>query len=99
MQYGSDIYTMPFAQIERIEAQADPTRGMLLYLKGAVTNKKGKIENKDYKLFAPTAGLVQMRDSAGNVIPVAVCNGCELWTTEVVKFINRSKTITPVKTN
>jgi hypothetical protein len=99
MQYGSDILTMPFAQIERLEAQADPVRGMLIYLKGAVVNKKGKSENKDYKLFAPTAGIVQMRDNAGNVIPVAVCNGCESWTTEVVKFINRSRTIVPVKTN
>ena len=99
MQYGSDVYTLPFAQIERLEAQADPVRGMLIYLKGAVVTKKGKTENKDYKLFAPTAGLVQMRDNAGNVIPVAVCNGCESWTTEVVKFINRSRTIVPVKTN
>jgi len=99
MQYGSDTYTMPYAQIERLEAQADPARGTLIYLKGAVITKKGKTENKDYKLFAPSAGIVQMRDNAGNVIPVVVCNGCELWTTEVVKFINRSRTIVPVKTN
>ena len=99
MQYGSETYTMPFAQIERLEAQADPVRGMLIYLKGVVVTKKGKPENKDYKLFGPSAGLVQMRDNAGNVIPVAVCNGCELWTTEVVKFINRSRTIVPAKTN
>jgi hypothetical protein len=91
MQFGGDAYTMPFAQIERIEAQQDPIRGMLIYLKGSVTNKKGKTENKDYKLFAPTAGIVQARDNAGNPIPVAVCNGCESWTAEVVKFINRSK--------
>lgn len=99
MQYGDDTYTMPFAQIERFEAQADPVRGMLIYLKGSVVTKKGKTENKDYKLFAPTAGIVQMRDNAGNVVPVAVCNGCDVWTTEVVKFVNRSKTITPVKSN
>ena len=99
MQYGSDVYTMPFAQIERLEAQPDPVRGTLIYLKGAVVTKKGKTENKDYKLFAPTAGIVQTRDNAGNVIPVAVCNGCESWTTEVVKFINRSKSIVPAKPN
>ncbi|MDT4897384.1 MAG: hypothetical protein QOH25_2461 [Acidobacteriota bacterium] len=99
MQFGSDIYQLPYAQIERLEAQADPTRGVLIYLKGAVVNKKGKSENKDYKLFAPTAGIVQMRDNYGNQIPVAVCSGCESWTTEVVKFINRSKTAVPVKTN
>lgn len=99
MQFGGDTYTLPFAQIERLEAQPDPVRGMLIYLKGAVITKKGKTENKDYKLFAPTAGIVQTRDAAGNVVPVAVCNGCESWTTEVVKFINRSKTATPVKTN
>jgi hypothetical protein len=57
MQFGGDTYTMPFAQIERLEAQQDPVRGMLIYLKGAITNKKGKTENKDYKLFAPTAGI------------------------------------------
>lgn len=91
MKFGDDTYTMAFAQIERLEAQQDPIRGMLIYLKGAVTNKKGKTENKDYKLFAPTAGIVQARDNAGNPVPVAVCNGCESWTTEVVKFINRSK--------
>jgi len=91
LQFGGDNYTMAFAQIERLEAQADPVRGMLIYLKGAVANKKGKTENKDYKIFAPNAVIVQMRDANGNVIPVAVCQGCESWTTEVVKFINRSK--------
>jgi hypothetical protein len=80
-----------------LEAQADPLRGMLIYLKGGVVNKKGKTENKDYKIFAPSAGIVQTRDAAGNQIPVAVCSGCESWTTEVVKFINRSKTAGPVK--
>jgi hypothetical protein len=99
MQFGGDSYTLPFAQIERFEAQPDPVRGMLIYLKGGVVNKKGKTENKDYKLFAPSAVIVQARDSAGNPIPVAVCRGCESWTTEVVKFINRSKTASPVKTN
>jgi len=99
MQFGGDTYQLPFAQIERLEAQADPARGMLIYLKGGVVNKKGKTENKDYKIFAPSAGIVQTRDAAGNVIPVAVCYGCESWTTEVVKFINRSKTAVPVKTN
>jgi hypothetical protein len=97
MQFGDDTYALPFAQIERLEAQSDPVRGVLMYLKGAVTNKKGKTENKDYKLFAPTAGIVQMRDNAGNPIPVAVCQACESWTTEVVKFINRSRTATPAK--
>jgi hypothetical protein len=99
MQVGGDTYTMPFAQIERLEAQTDPVRGTLIYLKGSVVNKKGKAENKDYKLFAPTAVIVQGRDNAGNQIPIAVCKGCESWTTEVVKFINRAKTATPVKTN
>jgi Caspase domain len=99
MQFGGDTYQLPFAQIERLEAQADPARGMLIYLKGGVINKKGKTENKDYKIFAPSAGIVQTRDAAGNTIPVAVCRGCESWTTEVVKFINRSKTAGPVKTN
>jgi hypothetical protein len=98
MQFGSDLYQLPFANIERLEAQADPVRGVLIYLKGGVVNKKGKTENKDYKIFAPTAVVVQTRDAAGNQIPVAVCNACELWTTEVVKFINRSKTAVP-KTN
>jgi hypothetical protein len=99
MQFGSDIYTLPFAGIERLEAQADPVRGTLIYLKGGVVNKKGKTENKDYKIFAPSAVIVQARDAAGNQIPVAVCRGCEAWTTEVVKFINRSKTAGPVKIN
>jgi hypothetical protein len=99
MQFGSDIYQLPFAQIERLEAQADPVRGMLIYLKGGVVNKKGKTENKDYKIFAPTANVEQGRDASGNQIPIAVCRGCESWTTEVVKFINRSKTAVPVKTN
>ena len=99
MQFGGDTYQLPFAQIERLEAQPDPIRGMLIYLKGGVINKKGKTENKDYKLFAPTAGIVQSRDAAGNQIPVAVCQGCESWTTEVVKFINRSKTSIPARTN
>jgi hypothetical protein len=95
MQFGGDAYQLPFAQIERLEAQADPVRGMLIYLKGGVVNKKGKTENKDYKIFAPTATIVQGRDTAGNQIPVAVCSGCEPWTTEVVKFINRSKAAGP----
>jgi hypothetical protein len=95
LQFGDDTYQMPFAQIERLEAQADPVRGMLIYLKGAVVNKKGKTEKKDYKLFAPTAGIVQMMNNAGQQIPVAVCRGCETWTAEVVKFINRSKTSAP----
>lgn len=95
LQFGDDTYQMPFAQIERLEAQADPARGMLIYLKGAVVNKKGKTEKKDYKLFAPSAGIVQMMNNAGQQIPVAVCRGCETWTAEVVKFINRSKTSTP----
>jgi hypothetical protein len=99
LQFGSDTYTLPFAQIERLEAQADPVRGMLIYLKGGIVNKKGKTESKDYKIFAPTAGIVQARDANGNQIPVAVCVGCESWTTEVVKFINRSKTAAPAKTN
>lgn len=99
MQFGGDSYQLPFAQIERLEAQADPVRGMLIYLKGGVVNKKGKTENKDYKLFAPNAGIVQARDAAGNQVPVAVCQGCESWTVEVVKFINRSKTTVPAKTN
>ena len=99
MQFGGDTYTLPFAQIERLEAQPDPVRGMLIYLKGGVVNKKGKTENKDYKLFAPSATIVQMRNATGNVIPVAVCQGCESWTVEVVKFINRSKTAAPAKTN
>jgi hypothetical protein len=99
MQLGSDTYTMPFAQIERLEAQSDPVRGTLIYLKGAVVNKKGKAENKDYKLFAPSAVIVQGRDNAGNQIPIAICKGCESWTTEVVKFINRAKTSAPVKAN
>jgi caspase domain-containing protein len=99
MQFGDDTYQLPFAQIERLEAQADPIRGMLIYLKGGVVNKKGKTENKDYKIFAPSAGIVQSRDANGNTIPVAMCRGCESWTTEVVKFINRSKTAVPVKTN
>ena len=95
MQFGGDSYTLPFAQIERFEAQTDPARGTLIYLKGAVTTKKGKTENKDYKLFAPSAGLVQTRTNTGAVIPVAMCQGCESWTAEVVKFINRSKTAAP----
>lgn len=102
MQFGSsssDVLTLPYAQIERLEAQADPARGALIYLKGAVINKKGKTENKDYKLFAPTASVVQMVNNTGNQIPVAVCRGCESWTTEVVKFINRSKATAPAKTN
>jgi hypothetical protein len=99
IQFGSDTYQLPFAQIERLEAQADPVRGSLIYLKGGVVNKKGKTENKDYKLFAPSAVVVQTVNSAGNQIPVAVCQGCESWTMEVVKFVNRSKTAAPVKTN
>lgn len=95
LQFGDDTYQLPFAQIERLEAQADPTRGMLIYLKGAVVNKKGKTEKKDYKIFAPSAGIVQMMNNAGQQIPVAVCRGCETWTAEVVKFINRNKTSTP----
>lgn len=98
MQFGGDTYQLPFAQIERLEAQPDPVRGMLIYLKGGVVNKKGKTENKDYKLFAPTATVVQARDARGNVVPVAVCQGCESWTTEVVKFINRAKTAAPAQT-
>ncbi|MCM3874135.1 MAG: caspase family protein [Pyrinomonadaceae bacterium] len=97
MQFGSDTYKAQFAQIERLEAQADPVRGMLVYFKGAVVNKSGKTENKDYKLFAPTAVIVQTRDNMGNQIPVAICKGCESWTTEVVKFINRSKSSVPVQ--
>lgn len=99
MQFGGEPVTMPFAQIERLEAQPDPIRGMLIYLKGAVTNKKGKAENKDYKFFAPSATVVQRADNYGRTVPVAVCQSCESWTTEVVKFINRAKTATPVKTN
>ncbi|MCM3905504.1 MAG: caspase domain-containing protein [Pyrinomonadaceae bacterium] len=97
MQFGSDTYKAQFAQIERLEAQTDPVRGMLIYYKGAVLNKSGKTENKDYKLFAPTAEIVQTRNNMGNQVPVAVCKGCESWTTEVVKFINRSKTSGPVQ--
>jgi hypothetical protein len=99
MQFGSDTYKAQFTQIERLEAQTDPVRGMLIYFKGAVVNKSGKTENKDYKLFAPTAVIVPTRDNVGNQVPVAVCKGCESWTTEVVKFINRSKTSGSVKTN
>jgi hypothetical protein len=99
MQFGGDPITMPFAQIERLEAQPDPARGMLIYLKGTATNKKGKAENKDYKIFAPTATVVQRADNYGRAVPVAVCQSCESWTTEVVKFINRAKTATPVKAN
>jgi hypothetical protein len=94
MQFGGDVYNLPYAQIERLEAQQDPVRGMLIYLKGTVITKKGKNENKDYKLFAPTAAIFQTRDAQGNQIPVAVCQGCETWTVEVVKFINRSKPMT-----
>lgn len=97
MQFGSDTYKAQFALIERLEAQTDPLRGMLIYFKGAVVNKSSKTENKDYKLFAPSALIVQTRDNAGNQVPVAVCKGCESWTTEVVKFINRSKASGPVK--
>ena len=92
MQFGDDTYQMPFAQIEQLMAQVDPTRGTLIYLKGAVVNKKGKTEKKDYKLFAPSASVVQMMNNAGQQIPVAVCRGCETWTASVVSFINRSKT-------
>jgi hypothetical protein len=99
MQFGSDTYKAQFAQIERLEAQTDPVRGMLIYFKGAVVNKSGKTENKDYKLFAPTAVIVPTRDKVGNQVPVAVCTGCESWTTEVVKFINLIKTSGPPKTN
>lgn len=95
LKFGDDTYQMAFAQIERLEAQADPARGMLIYLKGAVVNKKGKTEKKDYKLFAPSASVVQMTNNAGQQIPVAVCRGCETWTAEVVKFINRTKTSAP----
>ena len=98
MQFGGDTYTLPYAQIERLEAQPDPVRGMLIYLKGGVINKKGKTENKDYKLFAPTATIMQARSPSGSVVPVAVCQGCESWTTEVVKFINRAKTAAPAQT-
>lgn len=98
MQFGDDAYQMPFAQIEQLVAQADPTRGMLIYLKGSVVNKKGKTEKKDYKLFAPSAGIVQMMNNAGQQIPVAVCRGCEPWTAAVVSFINRSKSSVPAKT-
>lgn len=97
MQFGSDTYKAQFAQIERLEAQTDPVRGMLIYYKGAVVNKSGKTENKDYKLFAPTAVVVPTRNNLGNQVPMAVCKGCESWTTEVVKFINRSKTSGPVQ--
>ena len=89
---------------------------MLIYFKGTVVNKGGKAENKDYKLFAPTAVIVQTRGNAGNPSPMAIvitptrgnttnatpmvsCKDCESWTTEVVKFINRSKTSGPAKTN
>jgi len=99
LQFGDDAYTMPFAQIERLEAQPDPVRGMLVYLKSAVINKKGKSENKDYKLFAPSAVVVPTLNASGQQIPVATCRGCETWTMEVVKFINRSKTANPVKAN
>lgn len=98
MQFGGDTYKVEFAQIERLEAQTDPVRGMLIYFKGAVVNKSGKTENKDYKLFAPTAVIVPTMNNTGNRVPVAVCKGCESWTTEVVKFINRSRAA-PVKTN
>jgi uncharacterized caspase-like protein len=97
MQFGRDTYKAQFAQIERLEAQTDPVRGMLIYYKGAVVNKSGKTENKDYKLFAPSAVIVPTLNNAGNQVPVAVCKGCELWTTEVVKFINRSRTSGPVQ--
>jgi hypothetical protein len=116
MQFGSDTYKAPFAQIERLEAQTDPVRGMLIYFKGTVVNKAGKTENKDYKLFAPTAVIVQTRGNAGNPAPmaiaisptrtntgnsapVAICKNCQSWTTEVVKFINRSKNSGAAKTN
>src|SRR5258705_5052295 len=36
MQFGSDTYKAQFAQIERLEAQTDPVRGMLIYFKGPV---------------------------------------------------------------
>jgi hypothetical protein len=70
---------------------------MLIYYKGAVVNKSGKTENKDYKLFAPSAVIVPTRNNAGNLVPVATCKECELWTTEVVKFINRSRTSGPAQ--
>src|SRR6266404_887022 len=93
------VRSLLMPQIERLEAQTDPVRGMLIYFKGAVVNKSGKTENKDYKLFAPTAVIVPMRNKVGNQVQVAVCKGCESWTTEVVKFINLVKTSGPVKTN
>jgi tetratricopeptide (TPR) repeat protein len=99
MQFGVETYKAQFAQIEKLEAQTDPVRGMLIYFKGTVTNKSGKTENKDYKLFAPTAVIVPTRNNTGGTVPVAICKGCESWTTEVVKFINRSKTSVPAKTN
>lgn len=99
MQFGGDTYTMQFAQVERLEAQADPIRGMLIYLKGTVVNKKGKAENKDYKLFAPNVVVVPMPNGSGGASPTAVCRGCESWTTEVVKFINRAKALGSAKAN
>ena len=98
MKFGNDIYTMSFAQVERLEAQTDEERGPLIYLKGAVVNRKGKTETKDYKLFAPSAEVVEKWKRGGRS-SVAECKKCESWTTEVVKLINRSKAGRQVKSN
>jgi hypothetical protein len=97
MQFGSDTYKAQFSQIEKLEAQSDPVRGMLIYFKGAVVNKNNKTENKDYKLFAPSASIVPMPNNMGQPVQTAVCRGCESWTTEIVKFINLSKTSAAAK--
>lgn len=100
IQFDEEAYTFLYENIEKIELKNNGLAYWIL-IKGKGTSEKGKVEKKEFNLYAPTAvAATQEKDYGnGNVIISTVidCGNCELWTQEVAKFIVRVKTGVLVK--
>lgn len=97
MQYGDDAYTMRFADMQALEARTDTMGRISLYMKGTMLTKSRKQERKDFNLFAPYATLQRFQVNANMQRTLIVCQQCEIWVSEVAKFINSCKAADAMK--
>ncbi len=99
VQVGNDAFTGEYAQLKEIKFIETQSKDYALYVKGdflyvekdGEKSKQKNEKNKELILLAPQATAQQV-SVAGVLRTVAFCKGCETWTKELVRLINRCRT-------
>jgi WD40 repeat protein/uncharacterized caspase-like protein/cytochrome c-type biogenesis protein CcmH/NrfG len=92
MKYGTESYSAPFSAISSFDARSYGQSGAGIFIRGKFLNQNGKEEKKEFKLFATTATIGQVRNGLGTV-PIVYCQNCEAWSLFIVKLFSHLMTV------